>query len=272
MTHLRLASIALVLVAGCGGSNYYHYYPPADGGTPPVDLSGVNRNPDIMNNGCTGELVRCNGVCTDITSDARNCGTCGHACLTGESCQFGSCVSGCTMTLCSGLCVDTTADSNNCGGCGRVCQTGQTCQSSVCRSSCVGIQCNGICVDPTTDNNNCGACGRVCQTGTTCKNSLCTTVAVKTGCSGYNQCLGTCAAGDNACLMACAANATTQAISLFNATVMCVQGICPSTAMTDPCNMSNPNYATTCQACINMSIGAGGPCASQWNACMANTP
>ena len=36
----------------------------------------------------------CDGACTDLETDARNCGTCGLACAEGDLCSSGACVSG----------------------------------------------------------------------------------------------------------------------------------------------------------------------------------
>jgi hypothetical protein len=35
----------------------------------------------------------CKGSCTSYVSDASNCGSCGHKCLTGSTCESGSCKS-----------------------------------------------------------------------------------------------------------------------------------------------------------------------------------
>lgn len=47
---------------------------------------------------CTDGQTSCSGVCVDSTSDEANCGACGTACGTTESCRSGACVSGCTLS------------------------------------------------------------------------------------------------------------------------------------------------------------------------------
>ena len=63
----------------------------------------------------------CDGTCVDLETDAKNCGSCHHACkMTVETCEAGACV--CGFTDCTGDCVDTMgSDSANCGGCGVAC-------------------------------------------------------------------------------------------------------------------------------------------------------
>jgi Concanavalin A-like lectin/glucanases superfamily len=71
---------------------------------------------------CPMGLSSCGGSCVNETTDASNCGSCGHACNSagGETCVAGTCT--CTSgTDCSGTCVDTTSDANNCNGCNLAC-------------------------------------------------------------------------------------------------------------------------------------------------------
>lgn len=82
-------------------------------------------------------------ACTNLQSDAQNCGKCGTACPTGEKCVSGSCT--------------------NCGG--TTCTSSQTCCTAGGTKSCV---------DLTSDSNNCGSCGNGCPSGYNCQNSGCT--------------------------------------------------------------------------------------------------
>ncbi len=72
---------------------------------------------------CPGATpTNCSGTCSDTTSDAFNCGSCGHVCNSGggETCMTSSC--GCvTGTDCSTVCINTTTDASNCGGCATPC-------------------------------------------------------------------------------------------------------------------------------------------------------
>ena len=67
---------------------------------------------------CAESETDCSGACVDLASDAGNCGVCGHACTTDESCvgsvcQLTSSSATCTvqgLTDCNGACVDTATD------------------------------------------------------------------------------------------------------------------------------------------------------------------
>ncbi|MBF0491077.1 MAG: hypothetical protein HQL15_10810, partial [Candidatus Omnitrophica bacterium] len=131
--------------------------------------------------------------CIDTTSDAWNCGSCGHKCdISMETCVSGICVKKCSSSNCSGssrccktgngsekACVDPQSEPKNCGDCGIKCGTQSCCfgqcvdlnttdNCSKCGNSCGEGQfcCSWGC----QDNNfkNCGACGRSCSVGQIC--------------------------------------------------------------------------------------------------------
>ena len=75
-------------------------------------------------------------VCTNLASDASNCGECGSACPPGDVCTDGDC--GCPIagdTNCSGVCTDLQTDPVNCGACGIPCTPPGNCSGG----ACVGI-------------------------------------------------------------------------------------------------------------------------------------
>jgi hypothetical protein len=74
----------------------------------------------------------CGGACTDLQIDPANCGTCGHVCASGASCNNGSCACGAETNLCGGACVNVLTDPRNCGGCGKMCFPGRTCRNGTC--------------------------------------------------------------------------------------------------------------------------------------------
>src|SRR5207248_8054632 len=76
-----------------------------------------------------------NGCETVTSSDIKNCGACGSACVAapfatiacvGGACKFGGCLPGradCNANELDGCERDVSTDLNNCGGCGKVCPT-----------------------------------------------------------------------------------------------------------------------------------------------------
>lgn len=140
-------------------------------------------------------------MCTDSTSDPKNCGECGKTCAAKESCCEGTCVdvqggnaqhcgacgSACQGGLgcCGGQCVQLKKSTQHCGKCGQTCQGNELC----CSGTCADIQGN--------NNNHCGACGRSCQPGFPCCSGECTDLQTepkhcgKCGqtCSGEQKCI-----------------------------------------------------------------------------------
>jgi hypothetical protein len=126
-----------------------------------------------------------NGCEAALPTDAKNCGSCGHACAGANStqaCQGGAC----TITQCApgfadcDLKPDTgcetaiTTDVVNCGGCGNVCAmlpnstpscTGGHCDNNVCLfgyAHCSANPAEGCEVNVLSSPQNCGKCGNVC--------------------------------------------------------------------------------------------------------------
>jgi hypothetical protein len=110
--------------------------------------------------------------CTNVLSDWENCGRCGNACPTGQTCSGGACTASCPpgLTLCGHACVDTTRDPVNCGACGTNCadQPGGPYQGC-----CPGPVGRGQCMNLSNNDNNCGACGNVCPLHMICEGVQC---------------------------------------------------------------------------------------------------
>lgn len=91
-------------------------------------------------------------VCTNLKTDAANCGSCGKSCKAGEECVNKKCVKpACAAGLlpCGGACVNTTSDLNNCGGCGKKCGANSVCDNGACACD-AGLE--------TCSNDPTGAC------------------------------------------------------------------------------------------------------------------
>ena len=87
-----------------------------------------------------GEAL-CSAGCTDLASDADNCGQCGNMCGDGERCDNLLCVEDLT---CEGglleceedVCSDPTSSVEHCGECGNSCEEDEECADSQCRPRC----------------------------------------------------------------------------------------------------------------------------------------
>ena len=142
-----------------------------------VCQAGYGNCDGILSNGCEANLQ----------TDPNNCGGCGVACQSGQSCVSGVCQMGCAtgQTLCPGNhCAYLQSDPNNCGTCGDVCPSGPQsyplctngqcilqCQSGY--GNCDGNPYNGCETNLMNNNSNCGACGNQCNFLQTCVNGQC---------------------------------------------------------------------------------------------------
>jgi hypothetical protein len=149
-------------------------------------------------------------LCTDLQTDASNCGQCGHLCNE-PSCVAGSCCDAAAGTpdACPGpngveFCTDVSSDPSNCGGCGNQCAPNQACDTSKtppcqvvnCKDPDLPTNCGGECVNTQTDDLDCGGCGIVCDTasgqqciGGTCQQASCPDPQHPTLCG--NHCVDT---------------------------------------------------------------------------------
>lgn len=145
----------------------------------------------------------CSNTCVDRMTDEQNCGTCGHACGSGQVCCGGACVAndplhcGGACAVCTGgLCCNDACvpvDTRHCQACGTTCASGSACcadgcqnlsssdtDCGTCGNACTGgtphcsnghccgaglTYCGASCVNTNTDANNCGSCGHRCALG-----------------------------------------------------------------------------------------------------------
>jgi cysteine-rich repeat protein len=131
---------------------------------------------------CPRGTKLCGSTCKSVTSDVKNCGACGTACGSGQSCVAGACVCPEGDTVCGGTCRDTQADRNHCGGCGVMCKTYEECVTGSCvETPCPGgmERCGAECIDVQGDNErHCGACDEACEEGDYCAAGSCVVVSV----------------------------------------------------------------------------------------------
>lgn len=161
---------------------------------------------------CKGGKVKCGKKCRDLTTDAANCGNCGHACDSGQRCVGSACTGACSggQTSCGGSCVDTQTDSANCGRCGNPCGSGKSCQGGQCVTPTCGaneLLCGGTCVPsvgvhPCCSQADCGG-----PTGSS-NQIVCDETQRQCRCvaAGYGICLRT-ADGRGICGECCAGGA-----------------------------------------------------------------
>lgn len=172
--------IALVLMAGCSS-------PPAQSpAAVTVTLPATSATtipattiPVLQTEGsCRQGLTWCTDHCVDLAFDIGNCGTCGNACPSGQSCVDRTCCRK-GLSSCNGTCSDLAFDDSNCGSCGIACPEGSVCYHAKCVN--VSIECpagqtlcfDEKCYDLTQDNMNCGSCGNVCPAFSGCISSVC---------------------------------------------------------------------------------------------------
>jgi hypothetical protein len=198
-------------------------------------------------------LTLCGAACTNVSSDAKNCGACGHVCLPGESCAVGVCGCAASNSYCASTqsCVDLSTDPINCGGCDQRC--------SAPRTACVAAQCacptatpnycnaSNSCVDIQSDPLNCGGCGNGCPDGQPCTHGACACPGTAaTFCSGSpGRCVDVMSDSANCggCGLSCAT------VPSFGA---CMSGWC-----------CEPNTSSCC-------IAPGSPCDSNTLCCCAD--
>ena len=159
------------------------------------------------------------GCETATTSDAANCGTCGHACAApghgtagcnAGVCGIGACDFGwddCNGSAADGCESPVDADPLNCGGCGLSCAAAHAttdCVTAACTvvscetgwEDCNDVAADGCESDPQVDPLNCATCGHVCpappHSDAGCAGGVCSVG----GCSaGWSDCNGVSADG-----------------------------------------------------------------------------
>ena len=130
---------------------------------------------------CLPGLIDCDGICSDLTTDMRHCGTCGNACGDGSSCEQGQC-----STPGSPPDAQTSAPSSDesepetteAPAPEEEADTAAIAPEPEPESPAFACQdgltdCGGVCADLSYDSANCGSCGFVCGSDSTCDLGTC---------------------------------------------------------------------------------------------------
>jgi hypothetical protein len=102
----------------------------------PGSKGGAGGNAELGSGGsafaqCPSDQRFCEQDCVNPSTDTNHCGSCGNACVAGQSCVTGNCVCMGDTTLCGGQCVDTDVNVLHCGRCNSPCHDG-VCKEGVC--------------------------------------------------------------------------------------------------------------------------------------------
>ena len=156
--------------------------PSADDGPPrPLTDGPAPPPPDarlpVSDGPCADPLVRCAGVCTNVQTDAKNCGQCGLSCGANATCSASACA-------CTGGFHNCNSSWGEGDGC--ECAPSRTCSGATCTGPdpCAGVNCgsNASCSAGTCGctggSRNCdGAWGNGCECPSTkvCQQTACVT-------------------------------------------------------------------------------------------------
>lgn len=215
---------------------------------------------------CEASEQICDGVCVKTDTDEENCGACGNACATGESCTAGSCAPlACTgdEEICAGACANTMTDRTNCGSCGNACAAGETCTAGACASDCAAprerctIDTASVCLDTSSDSAHCGSCDTVCPAGQTCSGGACGCDGSRTACGA--TCVDTTTDRTNcgSCGRTCAASETCR-----DGGCRCAAGLTECAAGCVNVRTDNANCGTCATACPTGQSCSDGSCSS----------
>lgn len=222
--------------------------------------------------GCSApNATRCGTMCIDTRTDARHCGSCGHACpvpaLGGSAfCSLGFCGASCPtgLFLCGGRCVDPH-DANTCGAtctpCTAPAHASPTCDGNECGFVCdTGYhRCGDVCLS-NSGTSSCGTscmpCFRPDHATSTCDGERCNFTCDL----GFHRCDRTCFATTS--LTACGSSCT-PCVAPSNS-----RGTCDGTAYGFICNEGFHHCGGLCLS--NTSLDSCGslctPCPSGPNA------
>jgi hypothetical protein len=246
--------------------------PSAQGGTPWCKNSVCGETV------CPGGKGDCNGDpadgCeTDLTTDAKNCKTCGNLCVVANGtakcnntvCAVATCTApydNCNGSYADGCESNTDTDLANCGKCGNGCSVANgaakcvagACGVKSCTSpfaDCNGLPGDGCEINLSNDQANCGGCG---ATGKNCSNAYANATAhcMASGCV-FDSCVTNFDNCNNDLGDGCESNLKTDKSHCGACTTACGTANASATS----CNMGtcSPMCAGTYLACSNPQNG-----------------
>ncbi len=230
---------------------------------------------------CNGNVA--DGCEANLSTDAANCASCGHACslahaaaaCSGGACVISACAAGfgdCDGLSSNGCETDLGSDVNHCGSCLGVCAlphaspscVGGSCRIAACAagfSDCDGVAGDGCEVNTAADPNNCNTCGHVCSlahANAGCSNGACTVASCQ---AGFANCNGV--AGDG-----CEINTTNDVANCNgcgnlcpgqNGTPSCVNSACQIACNANFANCDG-NLANGCEVDLRTNLNHCGNC------------
>ena len=113
---------------------------------------------------CGAGLRACGEACVNTLDDVSNCGACGRACRSDQTCAGGTCECASGRVECGGACRNLQSDAMHCGRCSNACASG-VCVAGVCACAAGQTECAGACRTLASDAMHCGRCDNACRSG-----------------------------------------------------------------------------------------------------------
>ncbi len=245
---------------------------------------------------CDAGFADCNGSALDgcetaLSTDALNCGACGHLCTAPNAtsvciagaCSLLACSAGfgnCDVSTGNGCEVSLQTDPSNCGVCGGACpvraHASNACATGACGFTCAsgyadcdGAATTGCETSLLTDASHCGSCGTTCSSAPNAIASCASGVCEATCSPGFGNCDGIPSNGcetDVRTLANCGACGAV--CSRANAIPQCVSGTCSTQSCAtffadcdgvdaNGCEANVLNDPSHCGACGTICPGLG---------------
>jgi hypothetical protein len=117
--------------------------------------------------GCENNQTVCGNTCVDTQSSAANCGSCGNACASGDTCDNGTCAG---ASACNSCVMSASTGAGACASAANACTANADCSAlKTCLEACTDSTCSQNCANAhmtgLTIYNSWSNC--ICQTGCT---------------------------------------------------------------------------------------------------------